>query len=70
MSPKTSCESTSEEPGLAQRKTKFKIPFQFPDLSKTACIIPPSVFDNYIFTSLRGSILPENISVNSFISPL
>ena len=33
---KTSCESTSEEAGLARRKTKFKIPFQFPDLSKTA----------------------------------
>ena len=38
---KTSCESTSEEAGLARRKTKFKIPFQFPDLSKTACIITP-----------------------------
>ena len=34
---KTSYESTSEEAGLARRKTKFKIPFQFPDLSKTAC---------------------------------
>lgn len=65
---KTSCESTSEEAGLARRRTKFKIPFQFPDLSKTACI-DISLCCHFL-TNLRGNMLPENISVNSLISLL
>lgn len=31
---KTSCESTPERTVLPQRKTKFKIPFQFPDTQR------------------------------------
>ena len=64
---KTSCESASEEAGLAPRKTKIKIPFQFQDLSKTAyCfanlqkLCKSDVGKIYFLrTCLTGSLYPE-----------
>jgi hypothetical protein len=61
---KTSCESTSEEAGLARRKTKFKIPFQFPDLSKTACIYKVKIrtmFKGFICIVLTSFLPGESV---------